>query len=168
MSLLTDAYSRKIVGWALEDSLEMSGPIKALNMALETLPPGSDLIHHSDRGVQYCSKDYISILQGIKCRISMTENGDPRENAIAERVNGILKEEWLNKEMITTLGQARDIVRKVIDIYNTRRPHSSVEMLTPEEAHAKKGPLKENGKLFINVNKLFFYEQDQTDIFATK
>lgn len=70
--------------------------------------------------------------------------------------------------MITTLGQARDIVRKVIDIYNTRRPHSSVEMLTPEEAHAKKGPLKENGKLFINVNKLFFYEQDQTDIFATK
>ncbi|MFQ6928593.1 MAG: integrase core domain-containing protein [Parabacteroides merdae] len=93
----------------------------------------------------------------------------PRENAIAERVNGILKEEWLNKEMITTLGQARDIVRKVIDIYNTRRPHSSVEMLTPEEArHAKKGPLKENGKLFINVNKLFFYEQDQTDIFATK
>ena len=146
LSLLTDAYSRKIVGWALEDSLEMSGPIKALNMALETLPPGSDLIHHSDRGVQYCSKDYISILQGIKCRISMTENGDPRENAIAERVNGILKEEWLNKEMITTLGQARDIVRKVIDIYNTRRPHSSVEMLTPEEAHAKKGPLKRKWK----------------------
>ncbi|MDB9172312.1 integrase core domain-containing protein, partial [Parabacteroides distasonis] len=96
--------------------------------------------------VQYCSKDYISILQGIKCRISMTENGDPRENAIAERVNGILKEEWLNKEMITTLGQARDIVRKVIDIYNTRRPHSSVEMLTPEEAHAKKGPLKRKWK----------------------
>ena len=111
-----------------------------VNMALETLPPGSDLIHHSDRGVQYCSKDYISILQGIKCRISMTENGDPRENAIAERVNGILKEEWLNKEMITTLGQ------KVIDIYNTRRPHSSVEMLTPEEAHAKKGPLKRKWK----------------------
>ena len=74
----------------------------------------------------------------------MTENGDPRENAIAERVNGILKEEWLNKEMITTLGQARDIVR--IDIYNTRRPHSSVEMLTPEEAHAKKGPLKRKWK----------------------
>ena len=146
LSLLTDAYSRKIVGWALEDSLEMSGPIKALNMALEPLPPGSDLIHHSERGVQYCSKDYISILQGIKCRISMTENGDPRENAIAERVNGILKEEWLNKEMITTLGQARDIVRKVIDIYNTRRPHSSVEMLTPEEAHAKKGPLKRKWK----------------------
>ena len=87
----------------------------------------------------------------------MTENGDPRENAIAERVNGILKEEWLNKEMITTLGQARDIVRKVIDIYNTRRPHSSVEMLTPEEAHAKKGPFKnENGKLFINVNSYSF------------
>ena len=80
----------------------------------------------------------------------MTENGDPRENAIAERVNGILKEEWLNKEMITTLGQARDIVRKVIDIYNTRRPHSSVEMLTPEEAHAKKGTFKKKmEKLFI-------------------
>ena len=115
LSLLTDAYSRKL-SLGLEDSLKMSGPIKALNMALETLPPGSDLIHHSDRGVQYCSKDYISILQGIKCRNKVwTENGDPRENAIAERVNGILKEEWLNKEMITTLGQARDIVRKVID-----------------------------------------------------
>ena len=172
LSLLTDAYSRKIVGWALEDSLEMSGPIKALNMALETLPPGSDLIHHSDRGVQYCSKDYISILQGIKCRISMTENGDPRENAIAERVNGILKEEWLNKEMITTLGQARDIVRKVIDIYNTRRPHSSVEMLTPEEAHAKKGPLKRKWKtiykrkqaiLFMNRIKLIYLQQNRTE-----
>ena len=72
----------------------------------------------------------------------MTENGDPRENAIAERVNGILKEEWLNKEIITTLGQARDIVGKVIGIYNNQRPHSSVEMLTPEEAHARKEPLK--------------------------
>ncbi len=100
----------------------------------------------------------------------MTENGDPRENAIAERVNGILKEEWLNKEMITTLGQARDIVRKVIDIYNTRRPHSSVEMLTPEEAHAKKGPLKRKWKTiykrkqpFINRIKLIYLQQNRTE-----
>lgn len=146
LSLLTDANSRKIVGWSLEDSLEMSGPIKALKMALETLPSGSAPIHHLDRGVQYCSKEYTSILQSIKCPISMMENGDPRENAIAERVNGILKEEWLNRELITTLSQARDVVERVIDIYNNQRPHSSVEMLTPAEAHLRNGPLKRKWK----------------------
>lgn len=146
LSLLTDAYSRKIVGWSLEDSLEMSGPIKALKMALETLPQGSSFIHHSDRGVQYCSKEYTSILQSSNCQISMTENGDPRENAIAERVNGILKDEWLNREMITTLNQAREVVERVINIYNNQRPHSSVEMLTPAEAHLRTGPLKRKWK----------------------
>lgn len=154
LSLLTDAYSRKIVGWSLEDSLEMSGPIKALKMALEALPQGSSLIHHSDRGVQYCSKEYTSILQRIKSQISMTENGDPRENAIAERVNGILKEEWLNREHITTLSQARHVVGRVIDIYNNQRPHSSVEMLTPAEAHLRNGPLKRKWKTI--------YKQSQT------
>ena len=154
LSLLTDAYSRKIVGWSLEDSLEMFGPIKALKMALEALPPGSSLIHHSDRGVQYCSKEYTSILQSINCQISMTENGDPRENAIAERVNGILKEEWLNREQITTLSQARDVVERVIGIYNNQRPHSSVEMLTPAEAHLRNGPLKRKWKTI--------YKQRQT------
>lgn len=154
LSLLTDAYSRKIVGWSLEDSLEMFGPIKALKMALKALPPGSSPIHHSDRGVQYCSKEYTSILQSINCQISMTENGDPRENAIAERVNGILKEEWLNREQITTLSQARDVVERVIGIYNNQRPHSSVEMLTPAEAHLRNGPLKRKWKTI--------YKQRQT------
>ena len=76
----------------------------------------------------------------------MTENGDPRENAIAERVNGILKDEWLNREMITTLNQAREVVERVINIYNNQRPHSSVEMLTPAEAHLRTGPLKRKWK----------------------
>ena len=131
LSLLTDGYLRKIVSWALEDSLEMLGPIKALKMALEALPEGNKPIHHSDRGVQYCSKDYTSILRRNKCLISMTENGDPRENAITERVNGILKEEWLNRELITTLNQARDVVKRIIDINNNQRLYGSVEMWKP-------------------------------------
>ncbi|GKG72195.1 hypothetical protein CE91St1_13380 [Parabacteroides goldsteinii] len=131
LSLLTDGYLRKIVSWALEDSLEMLGPIKALKMALEALPEGNKPIHYSDRGVQYCSKDYTSILRRNKCLISMTENGDPRENAITERVNGILKEEWLNRELITTLNQARDVVKRIIDINNNQRLYGSVEMWKP-------------------------------------
>lgn len=160
LSLLTDAYSRKIVGWSLEDSLEMSGPIKALKMALKALPPESSLIHHSDRGVQYCSKEYTRILEGIDCQISMTQNGDPKENAIAERVNGILKEEWLNRERITTLSQARHVVERVIDVYNNQRPHSSIEMLTPAEAHLRTGPLKRTWKTIYKPRQVIELENE--------
>ena len=135
LSLLTDAYSRKIVGWALEDSLEMSGPIKALNMALETLPPGSDLIHHSDRGIQYCSTAYIKELEKHHILISMTENGDPLENAIAERINGILKNEWNDMAHLQSWDKSMKYVEKVIGLYNNERPHQSLNYLTPEIVH---------------------------------
>lgn len=94
ISFITDAYSRKIVGYHLADSLEAIESVKALKMALSTLNKRQEnnLIHHSDRGVQYCSKEYVKLLKDYHIKISMTENGDPLENAIAERINGIIKE----------------------------------------------------------------------------
>jgi len=106
--LITDAYSRKIIGWSISDTLEATNAVTALYMALSQLPAGiKNVYHHSDRGVQYCCDKYVKLLQKNHFQISMTENGDPLENAIAERVNGILKTEWLydikikTKEIIT-------------------------------------------------------------------
>ena len=100
LSLITDAYSRKIVGFYLCRDLSAQGSLKALKMALTNNPDRIGLIHHSDRGVQYCCNEYVKMLSAKnKIKISMTENGDPLENAIAERVNGILKQEWLEVEI---------------------------------------------------------------------
>ena len=148
LSLLTDVYSRKIVGWHLSDRLDMEGPILALEMAIENLPKGHRLIHHSDRGVQYCSKAYVELLQANNIQISMTENGDPRENAVAERVNGILKDEWLNRERMESLEQARSRVETIIGLYNNKRPHLSNNYLTPEQAHKMNGVLKRQWKTY--------------------
>lgn len=142
LSLITDAYSRKIVGVHLSESLSTEGPLKALKMAMETLPEEvGGLIHHSDRGIQYCSTQYVSALQERGIQISMTENGDPLENAIAERVNGILKEEWLNSMTYSGIKDARAKVSEVVTLYNTKRKHSSIAMLTPDQAHLKTGGL---------------------------
>jgi putative transposase len=141
LSLITDAYSRKIVGHFLSDSYSVKGTIKALKKALKDNKVGSGLIHHSDRGVQYCSKEYTSILKRKKVIISMTENGSPYENAMAERVNGILKTELLQPRY-KDWQDATLAVNKAIEIYNKRRPHLSIGMLTPEKAHLHKGDLK--------------------------
>lgn len=141
--LITDAYSRKIVGWSISDNLEAKNAVAALHMALSQLPSGvTNLIHHSDRGVQYCSSKYVKILNRHGVSISMTENGNPLENAVAERINGILKTEWINDMKLKTLKDAKYHLRKIIDIYNSERPHSSIEMLTPYQAHIKEGALK--------------------------
>ena len=103
-----------------------------------TYPEEADgLIHNSDRGIQYCSTQYVSALQERGIQISMTENGDPLENAIAERVNGILKEEWLNCMTYSGIKDARAKVSEVVTLYNTKRKHSSIAMLTPKQAHLK-------------------------------
>ena len=135
LSLITDAYSRKIVGFYLSKTLEASGSIKALKMALQNneVAPNT-LIHHSDRGVQYCCNEYVSIVKNKKIKISMTENGDPLENAIAERVNGILKDELL-EEMYKDYASAQEGVAKAISVYNHLRPHSSISYKTPVELH---------------------------------
>lgn len=135
LSLITDAFSHKIVGWCLLDTLETEGPLKALNMALSLLPAESHPVHHSDRGTQYCCAEYVDKLKKNGITISMTESGNPRENAIAERVNGILKMEWFYDMQFTTLEQSRRQVARVIELYNTKRLHSSIGMHTPEEIH---------------------------------
>jgi putative transposase len=136
LSLITDAYSRKIVGFHVSKTLEANGSIRALKMALQNNETTKNLIHHSDRGVQYCCNAYIGILKNKKIKISMTENGDPLENAIAERVNGILKDELL-EEAYKDFVSAQQGVAKAISVYNHLRPHSSISYKTPIELHGK-------------------------------
>lgn len=152
LSLITDGYSRKIVGWALWPNLRREGTIEALKMALLSLEGKGkgDLIHHSDRGMQYCSFDYISLLDN-RARISMTEKGDPYENALAERINGILKSEFGMGNVFISYDQAEESVRVAINTYNTIRPHSSCNYLTPEQAHQQKGILRKRWKKKIRI-----------------
>ena len=141
--LITDAYSRKIIGWHLSDNLGSDNAILALFMAVSQLPADcNEIIHHSDRGIQYCSVKYVKVLETHGIKISMTENGDPYENAIAERVNGILKTEWLYDMDLHDYTDAMVAVKQIIKIYNTERLHSSIEMLTPNQAHSQSGKLK--------------------------
>jgi transposase InsO family protein len=137
ISLITDAFSHKIVGYQVAESLQAVGTMEALKMALQDLPANhSGLIHHSDRGIQYCSHEYVEILHKRNIQISMTETGDPRDNAIAERVNGILKEEYLYDYSVATLTQAKLVLDFVIDLYNQERPHMSCDYKTPVSVHS--------------------------------
>jgi transposase InsO family protein len=145
LSLVTDAYSRKILGFHISDNLLAEGPVAALQMALGSRGGDGALIHHSDRGSQYCSDEYVSLLKTNEISISMTQTGDPRDNAIAERVNGILKQELL-LDAYPTIKQAHRSVAAAIDIYNRIRPHSSLDMMTPEKAHTRRGPIKRRWK----------------------
>lgn len=136
ISLITDAFSHKVVGSHVAPTLESMETIKALEMALSSLkePPRS-MIHHSDRGLQYCSSEYVKLLQDNEICISMTENGDPLENAIAERINGILKDEYLECYDVDNIEQAKLLLEKVIILYNEERPHMSIGNLTPDHVH---------------------------------
>ena len=145
--LITDAYSKKILGYRLAKTLDSVHAVNSLQDAIKnTCQPISGLIHHSDRGIQYCSKEYIDLLNKHGISISMTENGDPLENAIAERINGILKEEYLNDEIIKQGDLEAEKLKKAIEKYNKLRPHLSCNMLTPETAHTSKGNLKRKWK----------------------
>ena len=135
LSLVTDAYSKKIMGHQLSSNLSVEGPLKALIMAIRARKFKSHLIHHSDRGLQYCSADYIKCLTDNHINISMTQNGDPYENAIAERVNGILKYEFLLVDGFVDETVASKVIAQSINIYNRERPHLSWNMMTPEQAH---------------------------------
>lgn len=152
LSLVTDAYSRKIVGFYLSKDLSAEGCIRALEMALDNNPVLGRLIHHSDRGSQYCCSDYVKILNDNFIKISMTQNGDPRENAIAERVNGILKDELLEKSHLNYKVAIHN-VSIAISIYNHQRPHGSIDYLTPIEAHFRSGKLKRRWKNYYSKKK---------------
>jgi putative transposase len=140
LSLVTDAYSRNIMGYHVSPTLEASGCLKALRMAMKNRSYDEPLIHHSDRGIQYCSHEYTSALNQAGIAISMTVSGSA-ENAIAERVNGILKDEYLLDATFESLEAARRQTAQAIHLYNTDRPHLSLGMLTPEQAHRGQGPL---------------------------
>ena len=136
ISLVTDAFSRKIVGYHVANTLETIASRRALEMALKNLKnPPEGLIHHSDRGIQYCSGEYVKVLQKNGVKISMTESSEPTDNAIAERVNGILKDEYLRYHQVKTLKEAKRILEHSIQLYNGDRPHLSIGMLTPELVH---------------------------------
>lgn len=145
LSLVTDAYSRKIVGYCMNNDLSAEGPVSALKMALNGRTGSEPLIHHSDRGSQYCSDAYVTLLQDSSIAISMTQSGNPRDNAIAERVNGILKQELL-EELYPNIKQARQAAAVAIDTYNRVRLHSSVNMMTPEKAHTQTGEISRRWK----------------------
>lgn len=135
ISFITDAYSHKVVGYHVAETLEAVETIEALKMALKGLKGTYNLIHHSDRGIQYCSASYVELLQKNKIQISMTENGDPRENAVAERINGIIKEEYLNDNKVNNVKQAKQLLDSSVSLYNEDRPHMSIGNLTPDNVH---------------------------------
>lgn len=136
--LITDLYSRKIVGWSLSHSLSIEGGIEALKMALHSRKDKfQPLIHHSDRGVQYCSGDYVNMLQRAKIAISMTEENHCYENAVAERVNGILKDEFYLDSTFNNFESAVSAVRSGIKNYNEKRPHWSLDLRTPSQVHGQ-------------------------------
>jgi len=131
LSLLTDYYSRRIVGYAVSERLTVEGSLEALEMAVKNLPAGVKPIHHSDRGVQYCCHAYRNRLRKAGARISMTEEDHVYENALAERINGILKQELGLGRKLATIEQARKIVREAVEIYNGERLHMSLGYQTP-------------------------------------
>lgn len=133
--LVTDAYSRKVVGWHLGDSLETKWAVEALKMAIGQCPHTDGLIHHSDRGFQYCSKAYTRMLKKAGISPSMGEAGNCYDNAMAERVNGILKTEYLLDRTFRTPKEASSAVKQAVWAYNDKRPHMSLNMGKPCEVH---------------------------------
>lgn len=153
LHLVTDAYSKKIMGWCLSKSLHAEATITALKMAIRNAGCDlSGLIHHSDRGCQYCCEKYVKLLQDNKILVSMTQSGDPRDNAIAERINGILKMEWLNYEHFNDFHDAYLRISQIINTYNTRRPHLSLNYKTPDRAYTEVGEQKRVWKNYYKGN----------------
>ncbi len=135
LALITDMYSRKIVGYDLSDSLELKGCLKALQKAIYQAKGIKGLVHHSDRGIQYCSNQYTDILKRKKIEISMTEENHCYENALAERVNGILKDEFYLDQTFTCVDHANRATKNAIKLYNNKRLHLSLNFKTPNYVH---------------------------------
>jgi transposase InsO family protein len=141
LNMITDACSRKIVGYAVADNMETESMIAALKMAITQRKQAAvPTIHHSDRGMQYCSKDYELLTRENNIALSMTENGDPYENALAERMNRTIKEEFGMDRTLKTKQQAIQLVQESIFLYNHKRPHLALNMKTPEQVYQNKIP----------------------------
>ena len=150
--LITDAYSRKIVGFHVSDNMRVESAVLALQKALDQKPTDAIVIHHSDRGMQYCSNEYVKLLKEHHAMISMTQNGDPYENAMAERVNGILKTELI-AETYPDAKEAMQHITRCITIYNYRRVHSSINYQIPHHVHEQKGPQIKRWKNYYKPKK---------------
>lgn len=138
LSLVTDAYSRKIMGYNLSDSLDAEQSRTALRMALaQRRDPHRSIIHHSDRGYQYCSKEYVALATAHGIRMSMTEHSDPYENALAERMNRTLKEEFLLNVQLPSRHDAHVLITQAVELYNSYRPHLALNGHTPDQIHNK-------------------------------
>lgn len=139
LNLITDAYSRKIMGYSIADNMEAAQSVKALRMALLSREyPQNSLIHHSDRGLQYCSREYVALATGQGLQMSMTENGDPYENALAERMNRTIKEEFLLDHTVKSKQLAILAAKQAVTLYNERRPHQALGWKTPNQVHKNK------------------------------
>ena len=152
LSLVLDAYTEEIIGWSVGETLSAVYPLEALAMAFGYIRShgGSTegLIHHSDRGCQYASHDYVNQLMGNRVRISMTESGDPKDNAQAERINNTMKNELLKGKVFTSIEEVRTAVAAAVDFYNRRRPHMSIDMMTPAEARGCSGPIRKRWRSY--------------------
>ena len=144
LSLILDAYTEEIVGWSVGPTLETIYPLEALKMALKRIggKTAVNLIHHSDRGIQYASSDYVDLLKRNHISISMTETGDPKDNAQAERINNTMKNELLKDIRFTRLEEVIAAVSRAVDFYNNERPHMSIDMMTPAQAATHEGAIK--------------------------
>ena len=149
LSIIMDAYTEEIVGWYLGDTLETCYPIKALQMALKRIEGQDvDLIHHTDRGCQYASLEYTELLKARGIRISMTECGDPKDNPQAERINNTVKNELLKGLIYNSIDRLKEDMVVKIDFYNNRRPHMSINMMTPAQAALCEGEIEKKWHSF--------------------
>ncbi len=141
LNMVTDVFSRKIMGYAIAQNMNTEEMKKAYQMAIENRTyPDNKLLHHSDRGLQYCSGEYVQLSTKNNIEISMTENGDPYENALAERMNRTLKEEFGLGRQLHSRQQAFRLIEEGVELYNQRRPHLSLKMKTPDNVHLQKIP----------------------------
>ena len=151
-SLVLDSYSKILLGYSVGPTLETTYPLEALYMAIEVLSEHrvdlSETIHHSDRGTQYTSADYIEVLHQHKIRISMTETGNPKDNPEAERINNTIKNELLKDKVFHNIEEVREAMASAVSFYNRERPHRSIEMLTPFEAATRTGRFKRGWKSY--------------------
>lgn len=156
LSMILDAYTEEIVGWAIGPTLDTEYPLRALQKALERIEnidkETLTLIHHSDRGVQYASARYVELLQKHGIRISMTEDGNPKENPQADRINNTMKNELLKGMRFTSLAEVIEAVAPAVTFYNEERPHMSIDMMTPKEAAACTGELKKHWTSYREIH----------------
>jgi transposase InsO family protein len=156
LSLITDAYSKKIVGYNVADNLNTQSSLVALKLAIKQRKnKGMPLIHHSDRGLQYCANEYQNLLSINEIQPSMTQNSDPYENAVAERINGILKQEFNIDKYNKDLPIMKQIIKETVAIYNERRPHLSNHMLTPNQMHDQSKLIMKTYKTKNSIKNVF-------------